>query len=286
MFHVEPNSEEQLLASPKDNLVSGEVFQIVLDPVTQIAKTDPSPSEKELPAYYKHEAYISHGNSKQSLVEVIYGYVQELMFRQKAKWLAPFFAHESSYLDYGCGTASFVNYLDRNGVDAHGIEPNEKARNFYKETKTVVATLSEIEKEKFSVVALWHVLEHIPTPNKLLSQLSKKLSSSGTLIIAVPNFNSKDARRYKSDWAAYDVPRHLWHFSRDGMIGMAAKEGFKCTKVRPLFFDAFYVSYLSEKHCGKKRPLLRGFFNGLYSNLHALKTGEYSSLVYFFQKEH
>ena len=285
MFHVEPNSNKQLLASPKDHLVSGEIFQVVLDSTTQIAKTCPSPALEELPAYYQHQAYISHGNANRSVVERMYGFVQRLMFRQKAKWLKPYFTEEPTYLDYGCGTASFVNHLNRKGIDAYGVEPSEKARSFHKETKNVVAALNEIEKESFSVITLWHVLEHISKPDEILHQLSNRLSSSGALIIALPNFNSKDAKRYKSDWAAYDVPRHLWHFSREGIVGLAAKEGLKCVKVRPLVFDAFYVCYLSEKQRGSRFPLLRGVFNGIYSNLHALLKGEYSSHVYFFEKE-
>ena len=285
MFHVEPNSKKRLLASPKDHLVSGESFRVMLDTTTQIAQTSPFPSLEQLPAYYQHQAYISHGNANRSVVERMYGFVQGLMFWQKGKWLNPYFSKESTYLDYGCGTASFVNHLNRIGIDAYGVEPSKKARTFHKETKKVVATLNEIEKESFSVIALWHVLEHVPKPDEILHQLSNKLSSSGALILALPNFNSKDARLYKSDWAAYDVPRHLWHFSREGIVGLAAKEGLKCVKVRPLFFDAFYVCYLSEKQRGSRFPLVRGFFNGIYSNFHALLKGEYSSLVYFFEKE-
>ncbi|MDB2702409.1 class I SAM-dependent methyltransferase [Flavobacteriaceae bacterium] len=281
---MEPNSKKRLLASPKDHLVSGDSFRVMLDRSTQIAQTSPFPSLEQLPAYYQHQAYISHGNANRSFVERMYGYVQRLMFWQKGKWLQPYFSKDSTYLDYGCGTASFVNHLNRKGIDASGVEPNEKARTFHKETKKVVATLNEIEKKSFSVIALWHVLEHIPEPNTILQLLSKKLSPSGALIIALPNFNSKDAQLYKSEWAAYDVPRHLWHFSREGIVGLAAKEGLKCVKVRPLVFDAFYVCYLSEKQRGSRFPLARGFFNGIYSNFHALRTREYSSLVYFFEK--
>ena len=199
MFHVEPNSKKRLLASPKDHLVSGESFRVMLDTTTQIAQTSPFPSLEQLPAYYQHQAYISHGNANRTVVERMYGFVQGLMFWQKGKWLNPYFSKESTYLDYGCGTASFVNHLNRIGIDAYGVEPSKKARTFHKETKKVVATLNEIEKESFSVIALWHVLEHVPKPDEILHQLSNKLSSSGALILALPNFNSKDARLYKSE---------------------------------------------------------------------------------------
>jgi len=148
MFHVEPNSKKRLLASPKDHLVSGESFRVMLDRSTQIAQTSPFPSLEQLPAYYQHQAYISHGNANRSVVERMYGFVQGLMFWQKGKWLKPYFSKESTYLDYGCGTASFVNHLNRIGIDAYGVEPSKKARTFHKETKKVVATLNEIEKKK------------------------------------------------------------------------------------------------------------------------------------------
>ena len=285
MFHVEPNSQKKRLASPKDALVSGESFELLLDLDAQIAKTHPFPDENKLPSYYQHEDYISHGNARQSFVEKVYGIVQEIMFAKKHSWMQAFLEKESSYLDYGCGTGSLVNHLKRKGVDAHGVEPNEKARNHHQETDTVVKDLASLKKKTFGVVALWHVLEHIPAPEELLGELQTMLSDEGVLIIAVPNFKSRDAEKYKDHWAAYDVPRHLWHFSKQGLVSLVKKQGLECTKIRPLWFDAFYVSYLSEKHKGRSLPLIRGLIFGLYSNLHALRTGEYSSLVYFFQKQ-
>ena len=283
MFHVEPNSPDKLLASPKDELVSGERFKVLLNPDTQIAKTYPFPDEGKVSLYYQHENYISHGNSRNTFVEKVYALVQAIMFAKKHSWMKAFFVKSPSYLDYGCGTGSLVNYLKRKGIDAHGVEPNKKARNYHRSNNTVVEEIGFLQKEKFGVVALWHVLEHVSAPDELLCRLKKMVLNEGTLIIAVPNFKSKDAKIYKDYWAAYDVPRHLWHFSHDGLIKLAEKQGLECIKTRPLWFDAFYVSYLSEKHKGTYFPLIRGIFYGLYSNLHALWTREYSSLVYFFQ---
>ncbi len=285
MFHVEPNGRETLLATPKDELVSGERFKVLLDRDTQIAKTHPFPDENKLPFYYEHEDYISHGNTRKSFIEKVYGVVQRIMFDKKYSWMKPLFAKERSYLDYGCGTGSLVKHLKGKGIDAHGVEPNEKARNHHQENNTVVEQIDFLQKEKFEVVALWHVLEHVPVPEELLRRLKGMISKKGALIIAVPNFQSKDAKMYKDHWAAFDVPRHLWHFSREGLVRLAEQQGFACSKIRSLWFDAFYVSYLSEKQRGASFPLLRGLIYGGYSNLHALWTGEYSSLVYFFQRK-
>ena len=282
MFHVE---QTQLLAKPKDHLVSGERFEVRLDTGTHVATTHPRPSREKLPDYYLSDEYISHGNKKNSLVDQLYGIVQRIMFAKKRKWMSTHSTSLASYLDFGCGTGDFVNYLVERGWISHGIEPNERARMFNSANINMHPSLAELPSVRFDIIGLWHVLEHLPDPKETLMALEKRLNPKGVFFIALPNFNSYDAKHYNNFWAAYDVPRHLWHFSANGIEKLMEALGYVLIEQRGLFFDAIYVSYLSEKQQNKRGALFRGLFWGLYSNLKAYRSGEYSSLVYVFKRK-
>lgn len=147
-----------------------------------------------------------------------------------------------------------------------------------------ISDLDQIENESLDVITLWHVFEHIENQEEILSQFYQKLKANGKLIIAVPNHTSYDGQKYKEFWAAYDVPRHIYHFSKKGMLQLMNNENWKVEKIAPLLLDSFYISMLSEKY--KKNPLfwLFGGIHGAISNFKALKTGEFSSLIYIIGK--
>ena len=115
----------------------------------------------------------------------------------------------------------------------------------------------------------------------LLKQLLKK---NGTLLVALPNCNSFDAETYRQHWAAYDVPRHLYHFTPKDITTLFSKHGMRIDKVLPMWFDSFYIALLSEKHKYGKTNYLRAIYNGLLSNLKAIKTGNtFSSQIYIIK---
>jgi len=190
-------------------------------------------------------------------------------------------------LDYGAGTGEFLASMKRRGYTVSGIEPDPVARQRALEKNRIkLSDPNELEalagNEQFDIITMWHVLEHIHDPKALINTLGERLSQNGTLIIAVPNYLSKDAETYASDWAAYDVPRHLFHFTRSTISELAQHCGLGLKKVLPMYFDAYYVSMLSEKNNGAgSAGLVKGVLSGLRSNLTArFKTGEYSSLIY------
>ena len=149
----------------------------------------------------------------------------------------------------------------------------------------LASSLTDVSREEFQVITLWHVLEHLPNLEQNLNGLVQYLEEDGVLIVAVPNFKSWDAKHYKSFWAAYDVPRHLSHFSRTSIATIFNKYGFEVTSVHPMTFDSFYVSMLSEKYKGNKLYFVSGVLKGLWSNLNALFTKEYSSLIYVLKRK-
>ena len=130
---------------------------------------------------------------------------------------------------------------------------------------------------------MWHVLEHVPDVQKQITELKRLLKPNGTIIIAVPNFNSYDAKHYGVFWAAFDVPRHLTHFSKTAIKMLFQKERIDLINVLPMKFDSFYVSLLSEKYKTGKMNYLIAFLTGLLSNAKANKTKEYSSHIYVLE---
>ena len=284
MFHVEPKHSFTLIAKTKDYLVTGSSFEVRLDQQTQIAHTYPQPSEDEQGKYYASEEYISHGNKKRSVIERVYAIAQKIMLKQKEQWLTKHSKQNKRYLDFGCGTAALVQHLIQKNWEAYGVEPSEKARNFSIVKERLYPSLEELPQKDFDVIALWHVLEHLSDPAKSLKAFYDRLDHQGHLFLALPNFNSYDAKYYENFWAAYDVPRHLWHFSAKGIIGLCEENGFEFVESKGLGLDAFYVSYLSERHQKNKVAFIKGMIVGCWSNLLALFTQEYSSKLYVFKK--
>jgi 2-polyprenyl-3-methyl-5-hydroxy-6-metoxy-1,4-benzoquinol methylase len=268
----------------KDYSVSGEIFQLLHNSEYDYLETSPMPTSEELPEYYKSEDYISHTNSKRNLFEKAYHVIRQISLKRKLKLINSFSSEENKLLDIGCGTGSFLKIAKENNWKITGIEPNEQARNIANsETENAVFNtekLQELKPHHFDVITLWHVLEHLPNLEAHITLLKKLLKPNGTLIIAVPNYKSYDAIYYKQFWAAFDVPRHLWHFSQTAIQSLFEKEKLKIVKTLPMVFDAFYVCLLSEKYKSKRMNPIRAFFVGLRSNLKAKRTGEYSSLIY------
>lgn len=275
----------EVYLSCKDYTVSQKEFQLVWNAEKDILITHPQPSLEELPSYYKSEDYISHTDSSKSLFDKAYQSVKKMMLARKLKLINSFATKEKKILDIGAGTGDFLQYISQHNWKVSGVEPNEKARNLAKSKNlNLLKDLSSFNNEKFDVITLWHVLEHIPNLKEQIEQFHHLLKPNGVLVIAVPNFESYDAKYYKEYWAAYDVPRHLWHFSKQGIKRLFTKYNFVQKSIHPLWFDSFYVSLLSEKYKNKSPNYFKAFKVGLMSNFKAKTTQNYSSHIYTFQK--
>jgi SAM-dependent methyltransferase len=273
------------VCSAQDYLVSGEVFSIVWDGSKGYAETHPQLSEDKIGRYYESESYISHNESNPSLVGFLYRFARTFMFRIKLKMFKDLIPKRGTVLYYGCGTGGFLDYLSRKEYTAFGVEINSNARAQAIEKKQkAVASWKELPDQKFDFISLWHVLEHVSDLQACVSEIKKRLDSKGIALIAVPNLESFDAVYYGEYWAAYDVPRHFWHFSQKGIRQLFVLNGFEPVAQHPLILDALYIAYVSEKHKGSRFPLIKGILRGLQSNWKARKTGAYSSLVYVFRK--
>lgn len=269
----------------KDHTVSGDFFDLLLDEESDMLITHPMPQKSRLPHYYKSEDYISHTDADATFFEKIYQRVKRYMLQKKLLWLEKKMPNKGSLLDIGAGTGDFLLEAKKRGWHVNGVEPNPKARELSrKKGVEIAADTSEFSSNEFDVITLWHVLEHVYDLKAQIIELEHLLKKGGLLIIAVPNYKSYDAEYYKEFWAAYDVPRHLWHFSQNSFRSLINGTGFKQTDSKPLIFDAYYVSLLSEKYKNNKTNFLRALYIGFKSNFKARYSTEYSSIAYFFRK--
>lgn len=281
--------DKSIFLKVKDHSVSGESFQLIKNETYGFLETFPQPEEQKLSEYYKTENYISHTDSKRNLLEKAYHVVRNISLKRKLKLINSFESEEKKILDVGCGTGDFLKVAQLNNWQVSGIEPNEQARQIANQkTNNVVfeaEQLSNFEKHSFDVISLWHVLEHLPKLHEHISILKNLLKVNGTLLIAVPNHASYDAKYYENFWAAYDVPRHLWHFNQTSISKLFESNNMEVVKTHPMKFDAYYVSLLSEKYkSGFMNPII-GFWTGLRSNMKAKQSTEYSSLIYVIKNK-
>ncbi len=277
-------SETNANSLVKDHAVSGEEFELIYDPDYKWLKTFPHPGKDDIHRYYESPDYISHTDSRRNLFEKIYHLVKQFNLKRKYRILEKYHPEPATLLDIGCGTGDFLSFCQRKGWDISGIEPSDSARAIAS-AKTNISIYgnsgwTRLENQKYDCISLWHVLEHLYSPSAEIERYSKMLNQNGSIILAVPNYRSFDASFYKSFWAAWDVPRHLWHFSQQSIHRLATENGLKVAGVYPMLFDAYYVSLLSEKYRSGWMNIFNAFFVATRSNLSASRTGEYSSLIY------
>jgi len=271
------------LLQTKDFSVSGEDFELLHNEEMDMLVTHPRP--ENLAPYYQSDSYISHTDSSKTLIEKMYQTVKRFSLWSKTQLINKYARGNKTLLDFGAGTGDFLIAAKNRGWFVEGVEPNRDARWRSREKRMELCrSVDGLSRNKFQVITLWHVLEHLPDLEDQVRQLKQLLEDDGTLIIAVPNFRSFDAEHYKEFWAAYDVPRHLWHFSRTAIDKLSAKHSMKVIKIKPMIFDAFYVSLLSEKYKSGKSSFIKAFFIGFISNFKGWLTQEHSSIIYVLQK--
>jgi len=290
-------NKSKIIISCKDYTATNESFDLILNEEFEMLFTSPKPKEEDLSKYYDSDAYISHTDSTKSLIDKIYQIVKNYTIAKKVELINSFQSEEKEILDIGCGTGDFLEVSKSNGWKVVGIEPNDKAKNVaVKKVNLAKAEVSRFYKniedlidkkgnQQFDIITMWHVLEHVYDLEDYISKLEKLLKPNGRLIIAVPNYKSYDATYYREFWAAYDVPRHLWHFSQKSITKLFGMKNMKLVKTLPMKFDSYYVSLLSEKYKTGSTNLLRALLIGIWSNQKAKATKEYSSLIYILKKQ-
>jgi len=285
------NAEKISVAFPaKDFTVSHEEFSVWQCSNCSVRFTQDMPDAESIFRYYQSEDYISHSDTNKGLINRIYQLVKKRTLAGKRKLIAQMTGLEKgNHLDLGCGTGAFVNEMKQSGWDVKGLEPDsgarEKAEKLYGLKTSGAEELFNLPVESFDAITLWHVLEHVHDLHGYIEQLKKILKANGKLFIAVPNYTSYDGAEYKQYWAAYDVPRHLYHFSPEAMKMLIEKHGLRIVKYKPMWFDSVYVSLLSSKYKNGKTNFLGAVWTGLISNLKTLfDIKKCSSIIYIISK--
>lgn len=283
----------------KDNTVSNESFMILECTDCTLRITQDVPDAAFISPYYKSENYISHTNTSKGIINRLYQKIRKRTLKQKRKLIEEITGVKTgNILDVGSGTGAFASEMKHAGWLVTGLEPDEDARKIAAEQYQVglkeINQFYSLPNGSYDAITMWHVLEHVHDIQGYMAQLKSVLKEKGKLFIAVPNYTSKDASIYKEYWAAYDVPRHLYHFSPQSMKMLVEKHGMRIEQYKPMWFDSFYVSMLSSKYKNArlnggvgqgKTNLFTSFWNGLRSNFNALREAKLcSSVIYVISK--
>jgi len=276
--------------SAKDYTVSGEIFSIVACNICTHLFTQNVAQQNEIGKYYASEKYISHSDTQIGLVNKLYHSIRKRTLQSKKKLIeGETQKSNGNILDIGCGTGAFLNMMKTEGWKITGLEPDEnarvKAKTLYGIEPQPSINIFNLSINSYDAITMWHVLEHVHQLHEYIEQLKNMLTDKGKIFIAVPNYTSYDAQHYGQFWAAYDVPRHLYHFSPASMKKLVEQHGLTIKKIKPMWFDSFYVSMLSEKYQNGKANLIKAFIIGLISNIKALfNPDKCSSLIYIIEK--
>jgi 2-polyprenyl-3-methyl-5-hydroxy-6-metoxy-1,4-benzoquinol methylase len=281
--------KNKIFLESEDFSLSNEKFNVVECLTCNFLYTNPRPFEKNLGKYYINESYISHTDNKKGLFNFLYQNIRQYAIKTKTQLLIKS-SQTKKHLDIGCGTGDFLNSCKNKNIECVGIEPSDIARNKgiekYNLNIKKNTDLKQFEENSFQSVSMWHVLEHVYEPNQTILDLKKIITANGTLIIAVPNYESLDARIYKKYWAAWDLPIHLNHFSVKSITKLLNNHNFILDKKIGMKFDSFYVSLLSNEHKSGYKNYFKGFCIGLLSNVSAfLGLTQYSSTIYIFSNK-
>ena len=272
----------------KDYTTTGELFPVEQCITCGMVLTNPRPTQETAGTYYQSTTYISHTSAASGIIDYIYLIFRRLTLRWKLSLINPYL-QESLLLDVGCGTGHFLKHCKQAGVAIYGVEPSPEARIIAtRHNLTVVEKLEKLPDIKFNVITLWHVLEHIYDLKGTIQELKSRLAENGIIFIAVPNWQSFDSAHYQALWAGYDVPRHVWHFSKTTMALLLKNAGLKIKDIIPMKLDAYYVSLLSEKYAVNGNLSLSHTINAIMLGYHSNRKGRremnYSSLIYLVYK--
>lgn len=280
----ESNNTKQILTAI-DHLVSGDSFNIEHCNDCGFRFTNPRPDDQQLGKYYDSEEYVSHADEGNNLVNRLYKIARGFTLKSKLKLINKI-SKDKRLLDVGCGTAHFLAYCQQAKWEINGVEPNDLAREQAQEKTNIQIhkDLSEINNGVYNVITLWHVLEHLPNLPQTIDQLKTLLAPGGSIVIAVPNYEAYEEVKFKESWAAYDVPRHLHHFNQKSLGKLMQKHGLKIVETSPMWLDSFYISLLSNKQRYNRNKFVDSFITGLLSNIYAIKSRNFSSLIYLIKK--
>ena len=276
--------------SVKDYTVSSKIFELIKCSDCTGMFTQDVPGQEDIGSYYASENYISHSDTQKGFINKLYHRVRQKTLQ--GKWALvknETNTNAGNILDIGCGTGAFLNLMKNKGWQITGLEPDATARQnvekLYQVAPMPITNFFTLANGSYDAITMWHVLEHVHQLHEYIDKIKSLLTENGKAFIAVPNYTSYDAQYYKEYWAAYDVPRHLYHFSPQSIKALVESHGMKLQKMKAMWYDSFYVSMLSEQYKNGKSNHIKAFVAGLISNINALfNPSKCSSVIYIISK--
>lgn len=193
----------------------------------QSGRLVPMPTPDTIKSYYPDSYYGDSGRKFKGITE----WAVRLVGARQARFLASLVPARGRVLDIGCGRGVLLRSLLARGFTCDGFELSQQAASgLHSEVRlSIGATLEDAgySNDSFDMVVLWHVLEHLPDPDRTLEEIRRILKPGGLLVVAVPNFSSWQARVTGRFWFHLDPPRHLHHFSRFGLRRLLTRGGFQ-----------------------------------------------------------
>lgn len=283
MFHVKQMKNNNYYCTAKDRECSGELFSIYFNKEYSVARTKIDQDE-DMYRFYEINNYHSHQVSPNTVTDMVYFICRRIMMLFKQRIIQTK-SKNPQILDYGCGNGDFLKYLQDKKINVTGVEKSLSSQRICKQKGLrVFSTVKDLPSTNYDAITLWHVLEHVSDPQKCIQALSEKLTTGGILVVAVPNIQSADSQFFKEEWAALDVPRHLWHFTPKGLVDILKTQGFDLFKKTPLLLDAYYISLLSARRKKMFFPWALALAVGTISNILGFFNKNYSSSVFVFKK--
>jgi SAM-dependent methyltransferase len=280
------STEISPLLTCTDYLVTREDFELCRCGQCGFIFTKDFPDEKDAGHYYESPDYISHTDSSRTIFEKAYRAARKVMLRRKRNLVLRICGLKTGFvLDIGSGTGHFLNAMKEAGWSVTGIEINDDAREYSSSHFGLDVYPPElmrtIPSQGYDCITLWHVAEHLNDLSGYFREIGRLIRPGGSLIVALPNSNSFDSGHYGRFWAAWDVPRHLWHFDPETFSMFSEKMGFDVTSVSVLPLDVFYISILSEKNKRSIAGAMTGIIKGMYFSFLAIfNKMKGSSMVY------
>lgn len=226
-------------------------FQVLRCSQCGLGRTWPAPPDDQIGRWYP-ESYYGKGNVR---FNRLFEAMTRLFQRRRARVLHNRVAR-GPVLDVGCGRGFLLAYLQTLGYEPHGAEFSETAAwHARHKLKLDVATgpLSQVPwaDESFNAVVFWHSLEHFREPAQALAQAARLLRPGGLIAVAVPNFESLQARLFGPNWFHLDVPRHYVHFGAKSLEALLSRFGFRVVQ--------------EDHFCFEQNPYgwLQSFYNAL-----------------------
>ena len=210
--------------------ITGHSFEVRECPGCGVAWTSPVPSDLE--PYYPR-SYRRYNSLIIAILKFLYR-------RRVARWCRRF-SKPGKALELGCGDGFMLNALRSFGWSVAGTERTDEMARFAREhfgvTVYVEPRHSIPSGERYDLIVLFQVLEHLADPVGELRRAASLLSDGGSVIVAVPNFSSWQSRYSTTGWFHLDVPRHLVHFSPNSLDRAAQAAGLRVSSVNFLSFE-------------------------------------------------